>query len=173
MAQGQGYRVGSDPEHRALFGRVLAEVLVRGSVTQGHLAARMGIAQSTVSGWITGKYEPAPATVFTIERVLDIEPGRLSRCLGYVPSTTSAPVSVEAAIAYNLDLDDDSKVRPGRDLSRPCQASDYARGVAALRVFLERRRVGDCPPAGSGDCDARRREVATARREGAATWWTR
>ena len=63
-----------------------------------------------MGGWINGKYEPAAATVFTIERELGLNPGSLSRPLGYLPVEPAArPVSVDAAITQSPHLDDDAK----------------------------------------------------------------
>ena len=77
---------------------------------QEDLARSLGTTQSSVSGWINGKYEPAAATIFTIERSLGLDPGSLSRPLGYLPVEPPArPISVEAAIAECTTLDDDAK----------------------------------------------------------------
>ena len=77
---------------------------------QEDLARILGTTQSSVSGWINGKYEPAAATVFCIERSLDMDPGTLSRPLGYLPvEPASRTVSVEGAIAQNTQLDEDQK----------------------------------------------------------------
>ena len=77
---------------------------------QEELASMLGTTQSSVSGWIHGKYEPVAATVFCVERCLDLDPGALSRPLGYVPvESTSSTVDVETAIAQSAQLDDDEK----------------------------------------------------------------
>ena len=95
---------------RRTFGRMLGDALKGRGMKQEDLARSLGTTQSSVSGWINGKYEPAAGTVFTIERSLGMEPGALSRPLGYLPVEPSArPVSVEAAIAQSQNLDDDDK----------------------------------------------------------------
>jgi transcriptional regulator with XRE-family HTH domain len=94
---------------RAAFGRMLAEALRGRRMKQEDLARALGTTQSSVSGWINGKYEPAAATVFTIEHSLGLSPGCLSRPLGYLPVEPAAPVSVEAAIVQSPHLDDDAK----------------------------------------------------------------
>ena len=77
---------------------------------QEDLAQILGTTQSSVSGWINGKYEPAAATVFLIERSLGVDPGFLSRPLGYLPvEPVARAVSVEGAIAQSRNLDDDAK----------------------------------------------------------------
>jgi len=79
-------------------------------MTQEDLAGILGTTQSSVSGWINGRYEPAAATVFTVEHALGLEPGLLSRPLGYLPvEPVSRSVSVESAIAQSAQLDDEEK----------------------------------------------------------------
>lgn len=95
---------------RVAFGRMVAEALKGRGMKQEDLAQSLGTTQSSVSGWINGKYEPPPATVFTIESALGVDPGSFSRPLGYLPVETAAgPISVEAAIAQCTLLDDEAK----------------------------------------------------------------
>ncbi len=100
----------SDEDRRNGFGRLLADALRARGLRQDDLARTLGTTQSSVSGWINGKYEPAAATVFTIEHKLGMEPGALSRPLGYLPvEPVSRSVTVEGAIAQNVVLTDDEK----------------------------------------------------------------
>ena len=79
-------------------------------MNQEHLAGLLGITQSSVSGWINGKYEPSAATVFLIEQSLGIDPGYLSRPLGYLPVEAAAePLGVDTAIAESTCIDDQDK----------------------------------------------------------------
>lgn len=55
-------------------------------------------AQSTVTGWLLGDYDPQPAAVFAMERALGVRAGSLSRLLGYLPTDARPAVGVEAAI---------------------------------------------------------------------------
>jgi len=92
------------------FGRLLSEALKARGLRQDDLAGMLGTTQSSVSGWINGRYEPAASTVFTVERCLDMDPGALSRPLGYLPvESGSRLVSVESAIAQSAQLDDEEK----------------------------------------------------------------
>lgn len=101
---------GGISEARQRFGRLLADAMKARGIRQEDLAGRLGTTQSTVSGWINGRYEPSPDTVFAIERTLELEPGHLSRPLGYLPADDGADaVSVEGAIAQSPLLDDDQK----------------------------------------------------------------
>lgn len=110
MIGGAVQTTGMTAEGRLAFGRMLAEALKGRGMKQEDLARSLGTTQSSVSGWINGKYEPAAATVFTIERSLGLEPGSLSRPLGYLPVEPAArPASVEAAITQSPLLDEDAK----------------------------------------------------------------
>lgn len=95
---------------RRTFGSLLGDALKVREMKQEDLARLLGTTQSSVSGWINGKYEPAAGTVFTIERSLGMDPGSLSRPLGYLPVDPAArPVSIEVAIAQSTTLDEDDK----------------------------------------------------------------
>jgi transcriptional regulator with XRE-family HTH domain len=112
------------------FGRMLADALKERGMKQEDLARSLGTTQSSVSGWINGKYEPAAATVFTIERSLGLDPGLLSRPLGYLPVEPAArAISVEAAIAQCGTLDEEAKA-----------------AISALYRVLAKRSGAPAPP---------------------------
>ena len=135
-----------DRNRRLNFGRVLSDALKARGMKQEDLAGMLGTTQSSVSGWINGKYEPVAATVFGAERSLGLDPGSLSRPLGYLPvEPVSATVSVESAIAQNTQLDDDEK----------------AALVAMYRVLV-RRRAGAERPRSQPASPKRGRVSATA-----------
>lgn len=101
---------GTAADGRFAFGRMLAEALRGRRMKQEDLARLLGTTQSSVSGWINGKYEPAPATVFCIEGSLGMAPGSLSRPLGYLPVEPAAHlIGVESAIAQSAGLNDEAK----------------------------------------------------------------
>lgn len=90
------------------FGRELAAALATRGLTQRELGEALGgTRQSAVSSWCSGQAEPNPATVFGIERALELPPGRLSRHLGYLPVGGDRGVDgdVERAIAGDPFLD--------------------------------------------------------------------
>jgi transcriptional regulator with XRE-family HTH domain len=122
---------------------MLAGALKERRMKQEDLARSLGTTQSSVSGWINGKYEPAAATVFTIERSLGLDPGSLSRPLGYLPVEPAArAISVEAAIAQCGTLDDEAKA-----------------AISALyRVLAKRSSASPSPP----------RQIPRPKREGLA-----
>jgi transcriptional regulator with XRE-family HTH domain len=109
-----GSVVGTDgsrhDEGRHRFGRLLFNALKARSMKQEDLAGLLGTTQSSVSGWINGKYEPSAETVFTIERCLEMDPGYLSRPLGYLPvEAVAACPGVEAAVSQSTLLDEEDK----------------------------------------------------------------
>jgi transcriptional regulator with XRE-family HTH domain len=131
MANGQGFE--NDEGRRRRFGRLLSDAMKARGMRQEDIAGMLGATQSSVSGWINGKYEPAAATVFTLERCLSLDPGTLSRPLGYLPvEPVARGISVEGAIAQSPHLNDEE---------REALASMY-------RVLVSRRTVsanGDRP----------------------------
>lgn len=108
---------------RKAFGAALADALAIRGVYQADLADTLGTTQGTISGWVTGKSEPeTPEKAFAVERALDLQPGTLSRHLGYVPPDLDAVMTVEAAVLHDSLLDDQNK-----------------RGILALYKELTRR----------------------------------
>ncbi len=94
----------STPEQRVAFGLALKEAAEGAGVgtTTGFAAYLTAhghpITQTTVGAWFRGaEGEPSRPTVMLIEELLDLEPGTLSRCLGWVPVGTSVD-NTEAAI---------------------------------------------------------------------------
>jgi transcriptional regulator with XRE-family HTH domain len=128
---------------------------------QEDLAQMLGTTQSSVSGWINAKYEPAAATVFTIEQCLGLEPGSLSRPLGYLPvEPVARSVSVEGAIAQSAQLDDEEKaalVAMYRLLVKRSTRGTGAERPRSQPVSANRSRVQAAPTA------ARPRSVAGGR----------
>jgi transcriptional regulator with XRE-family HTH domain len=109
MAESSAEEV-DDAARRLHFGRLLSDALRARGMRQDDLAGILGTTQSSVSGWINGRYEPAAPTVFTVERCLGMDPGSLSRPLGYLPvEPATRSVSVESAIAQSVQLDDEEK----------------------------------------------------------------
>jgi transcriptional regulator with XRE-family HTH domain len=139
---------------RLAFGRMLADALKSLGMKQEDLARSLGTTQSSVSGWINGKYEPAAATVFTMERSLGLDPGSLSRPLGYLPVEPAArPPSVEAAIAQCATLDDDAKAAISplyRVLARRSSSADGPTRSSRPGAGATRKRLSAPPAATDG-----------------------
>ena len=73
---------------RAEFRRVLVEARTRRRLSQRALGKAAGVSKSAVSQWEAGRSLPIPAKVPDLERTLELEPGGLSRLLGYLPIAT-------------------------------------------------------------------------------------
>jgi hypothetical protein len=83
--------------------------------------------QSTVGAWLQGKAYMRPSRVFTIEKVLGLRPGTLSKLDGYQPLVNAVPTTVEEALDADPDLTAD-------------QATMLAAGVEAMRNQTRERR---------------------------------
>jgi len=98
----------------AKFGRALAKAREARGFSQAEFADRHDVSPASISQWEAGVYVPKkPSIVFNLERDLDLEPGTLSRHLGYVPvvrNGTKRPAKpdVFAAIA------DDERFSPSQ-----------------------------------------------------------
>lgn len=89
------------------FSGALRRERLRAELTQDELGERIGLTGARVSQLEGGLNAPQPETVFRIEAALDLEPGRLSSFLGYVPC--GVVPDVETAIAEDRGLDDRSR----------------------------------------------------------------
>lgn len=102
---------------REAFGDALRRRLDDLGWRQQDLAAEVAAAEgrqaslnhSTVSQWMAGHTEPPAARVLIVEQVTGVEPGSLSRLLGYVPADIVPSVTVEAAIDADPRLDNTAR----------------------------------------------------------------
>lgn len=106
-------RLEETAEQRRLrrFGEEVAAARIQRKMTQADLSSRLldgAQAQSRVSRWEHGEVEPPPSVVFQIERVLDVQPGALSRFLGYVPAG-DRPSTIDEFIEQDPFLEMDEK----------------------------------------------------------------
>lgn len=81
------------------FARVLRDLLALGDADE--VSQRLGVSSRTVSSWSRGERVTTPQGVFALEEALGVEPGRLSRHLGYLPAGAQV---VEAAIERTTEL---------------------------------------------------------------------
>jgi len=72
-----------------------------GRFTQVELAARLGVAQNTVSRWSTGDIEPSLDDIARIEDLCDVPRGVILRRAGYVVDARTA----DEMIAQDVRLD--------------------------------------------------------------------
>lgn len=77
----------SDVQRRSAFGNALAEAMRVRRITQAELGARLNnMRQPSISAWKSGEALPPDVeTVFRIEAALTLQPGHLSRYLGFMP----------------------------------------------------------------------------------------
>jgi transcriptional regulator with XRE-family HTH domain len=129
------------------------------------VAADLGATQRTVRSWARGERVPPPATVFALERHLNLPPGALSTHLGYLPASMgdvsrelhadAARMAREEVARYRADLPADAGAlldHGGRRTGGPA-----------------RRATGSTPGPGQGMGDAHgpltERERQAARQE--------
>lgn len=93
------------------FGDDLASAMAAANVTQEQLMDLLGVSQASISDWTQGKHGPrSPEKTFHLERVLGLDPGSLSRHLGYVPAeVVQVATDVESAIRADPALNAEGK----------------------------------------------------------------
>ena len=100
----------ANERQRRKFGESLRSVRDDLGLSQAAVGDRVGVTGSAVGQWETGKIEPARDTVFALERALDLDAGRLSRDLGYLPPDPLDRPDVVAAIEADPRLSDQARV---------------------------------------------------------------
>jgi len=101
-------------EQRAAFGAALRAAMVSAGIkTPAELTRRarsVGIDRTgeTVNTWTRGS-EPSRIEVLALEVLLGVEPGHLSRHLGWVPVDVDTSVTIEQLILAEPDLTDAQK----------------------------------------------------------------
>lgn len=101
--------MGARRSARSDFGSSLARALRLRAMTQVELAESLDTAQSVISAWINGRSEPGPTTVFDLEKKLGMDPGSLSRTLGYLPLEAKVASTVRDAVAKDFSIDEQYK----------------------------------------------------------------
>jgi transcriptional regulator with XRE-family HTH domain len=97
-------------EQRRGFGAAVFAARKAAGLRQEDLAARLFGAdqarksQPTVSFWESGTHEPEAEMVFAIERAIGVDPGSLSRHLGYVPADID-PASIALDVLTSIQND--------------------------------------------------------------------
>jgi hypothetical protein len=99
----------SSSEQKAAFGEALLAALMAKGLRPPDLIDVVGAstrdnASNLVKNWISGKNEPPRPTVTAIEKFLDLEPGDLSRHLGWLPVGSSEIPTLEAAVLADSEL---------------------------------------------------------------------
>jgi transcriptional regulator with XRE-family HTH domain len=119
-------------KRRKAFGAALGEAIAVRGVTQRELGRLLGgMTQSAISAWKSGEAEPSTATVFAVERRLELPPGHLSRHLGYLPITTDRAASTFEEVVLGDPLLDEVQKRGLLALYREFLGRDGSRAAAA------------------------------------------
>jgi transcriptional regulator with XRE-family HTH domain len=96
-------------DQRDAFPRALKRARMERRLSQRELSRALGVSHSAVSQWESGRVRPIPSKVAELEQALDLDPGTLSRLLGYLPIATSdakAALTVLEAIRADPRLGD-------------------------------------------------------------------
>ena len=102
-------------EQRLAFGRALEAAAAAAGITSKRELARRGRAAGIDRGdqafreWWGGETEPSRSDVAALEQLCNVEPGHLSRHLGYVPVGVSTDATLEQLVLADPDLTDESK----------------------------------------------------------------
>jgi transcriptional regulator with XRE-family HTH domain len=73
-------------EQKAAFRRALRRAREATGQTQSGLSLKIGVSRSAVWQWEEGRAVPTEENVAALERELQLQPGALSRLLGYLPA---------------------------------------------------------------------------------------
>jgi hypothetical protein len=106
----------STDEQRRSFAEALKMYLQRANMRPADLMRALQLEgfparQASVSQWTTGQVEPVRHVVYAMERLLNLQPGLLSRHLGYLPTfaVSISPVDVETALLADDRLTPDQR----------------------------------------------------------------
>ena len=105
-----GRQVESSEQQRRAFGAAVEAAMYAARISSfadlSRRLAEVGVErhEQTVGQWCKGLAEPRRSEVFAIERVCEVEPGTLSRHLGYVPVDADPTVTLDQLIAADPDL---------------------------------------------------------------------
>ena len=73
-------------QQKTAFRRALRRAREAAGQTQSGLSLKIGVSRSAVWQWEGGRAVPTEENVATLERELQLQPGALSRLLGYLPA---------------------------------------------------------------------------------------
>jgi transcriptional regulator with XRE-family HTH domain len=73
-------------QQKTAFRRALRRAREAAGESQSGLSQTLGLSRSAVWQWENGETVPTPDNVATVERALRLQPGSLSRLLGYLPA---------------------------------------------------------------------------------------
>jgi transcriptional regulator with XRE-family HTH domain len=73
-------------QQKTAFRRALRRAREAAGESQSGLSQKLGLSRSAVWQWENGETVPTPDNVATVEQALRLQPGSLSRLLGYLPA---------------------------------------------------------------------------------------
>lgn len=130
------------------------------------VAARLGVSERTIRSWVRGERRTDPSQVFALEGVLGVEPGGLSRHLGYLPLSAEegradrvararASLAAEIAPLYDGIAGDVARgpLLDGADLERAAAAGLRSELLRLVIDDIEREH-GPVAPAAVARMDA-------------------
>ncbi|CAB5218043.1 hypothetical protein UFOVP209_44 [uncultured Caudovirales phage] len=99
----------STDAQKAAFGEALLAALMAAGLRPPDLvdvvsASTRDNASNLIKNWVSGKNEPPRPTVTAIEQFLNLEPGDLSRHLGWLPVGAAQVPTLEAAVLADSNL---------------------------------------------------------------------
>lgn len=107
--------VNASDDQLVAFGRALTAAATAAGITTQRDLARLGREAGIDRGdqafheWMKGRTEPSRTDVAILERLCNVEPGHLSRHLGYVPVGVSTAATLDQLILAEPSLSDESK----------------------------------------------------------------
>ena len=90
-------------EQKTAFRRALRRAREAAGESQSGLSVKIGVSRSAVWQWETGRALPTEANVAALERRLNLQPGSLSRLLGYRPAGAAAREMIGVIEALEAD----------------------------------------------------------------------
>ncbi len=127
----------TDAERQA-FGRAFSAALDASGLNPPALAERLSVTDDAVRKWRNGMVPSGPQLVYDIEAALALQPGELSRHLGFRPLDT--PASALDAIDADPSLDETTRpiilaaYRAARDQAEPAKPARHLRAASAKTV---------------------------------------
>jgi hypothetical protein len=110
-----GRHSNTSSEQRKAFGVALEVAMAAAQIRSGAELHRLGVlagidkSQSSFVTWSRGESEPSRPEVLILEQICGVQPGHLSRHLGWVPVGISKDTTIEQLILSDRDLTDANK----------------------------------------------------------------
>jgi transcriptional regulator with XRE-family HTH domain len=90
-------------QQKTAFRRALRRAREAAGESQSGLSQKLGLSRSAVWQWENGETVPTPDNVATVEQALGLQPGSLSRLLGYLPAGVVDQETISVIEALEAD----------------------------------------------------------------------